>query len=618
MAVYRHKHTFNAGELSPLMQDVTGFDRHKNGCKVLHNMVCNTQGPVQRRPGFKFIYSLNDLGIDTTNPIVRIIPFIFSKTRSYSLIFYMHTSGQGRIVFGTTNSDGTDGLVVFSDPPITECPPGTPQTYSAGDIVTIVLPAAWDIENFDYAQSADTLYLVQSGLRPYTLKRYSHTCWYLSATAAFTSEPTSWTTNNWPQKVTFHQQRLVFAATALNPKTVWMTRAGDFSSFANNTGASGTMLDSDAVTFTLDSGQQNQIQWITSSKALLIGTLGDEWTVTGNNQTALTPSNILAQRQTNNGSEAVKPITVGLTTMFLERHGRVLNEFVYDYAFDSYKTTDMTILAPHLTELYSLTAWAYQQTPDSIIWGIREDGDLIGCTYQRQHKVVGWHRHSTDGAFKAITVIPGNTREDDVWVITKRVIDSVDSYYIEKMADYYKEDDPEWGRFLDSYLVYIGTATDTISLPHLVGKEVQILADGSVHPPQTVPSSGIVTLNDSYSHIVAGLAYESEVRPLLSDFDTREGSTIGRTQRITKVTIGFFKTVGGFIGTESDEDGEREEEIPFRMPNDLTGQPVPLFTGFYDYDFFEGFDNKSDYFIRQRQPLPMTILSVVDKVEVYE
>jgi hypothetical protein len=42
-----------------------------------------------------------------------------------------------------------------------------------------------------------------------------------------------------------------------------------------------------------------------------------------------------------------------------------------------------------------------------------------------------------------------------------------------------------------------------------------------------------------------------------------------------------------------------------------------LFTGWYTYSFPEGFDTGVDYFIRQKQPLPMTVRSVVDEVEVH-
>ena len=692
MAFFRLKHSFTAGELSPLMNDRVDFDRYLNGCKVLHNMFCATQGPAIRRPGFKFVYDLNTIGFDIVAEKARLIPFVFNEVQAYVMIFYQWTDDvdtENRMVLATTLEDGTDGVVLGSgsacdydtesshdytgtgdyvffypdgatasaivvwhiaddDTKTTltvttdytvayDNPNGeatvtvTNGTITGGrlyaklsisvgaiavdEVVTLILPDDWDINKFDWAQSGDEMYIAQSGLPPHIIRRHDHSCWEL-VQVTFANQPDDWSDDyGWPERVTFHQQRLAFAANTLRRQTIWLSQAGDF----NNFGVSSPLVDSDAVTFTLDSGTQNRIQWMNSSKSLHVGTMGNEWTVDGNDQSALTPSNILARRQTNNGSEPNKPLMVGITTLFVERHGRVINEFVYDYTLDAYKTSDMAILSPHLTENYSVVDWTYQQTPDSIIWAVREDGALLGITYQRQHKVVGWHRHSTDGEFKACTTIPGNTREDDMWVLVKRVIGGEDKWYLEKMADWFKSEDAADGRFLDSHLVYDSTPTSTISgLDHLVGESVDILADGSVHPSRIVDGSGEITLNNNYSVVVIGLPYESEVRPHLIDADVRDGTSRGRAQRITNVSIDLYRSLGMWIGRYDKEDGDYEEEIPFRVPGDSLGVAVPLYTGWYTIAFPEGFDKDDVYYIKQKQPLPLTVRGVVDEGEVYE
>ena len=352
-----------------------------------------TQGPATRRSGFRYIYDINSIGLDTTNPLVRLIPFTFNEDQAYALLFYMHTDGDIRMVIGDQ-----EGLVVYSNPVPDFCPPipyevaytgigtydipidigasievevrhtaaddtetvlvettdytitinadptadtinvtggptdsaGTLDFYlkttaSPGDIVTLTFPTGWDIENFDWAQSADEIYIAQSGLPPHVIKRHGHTCWEI-VELTFTDQPVDWSDDyGWPERVTFHQQRLVYAANLLKRQTVWMSKAGSFYDF----GQSGTIVDSDAVSFTLDSGTQNKIVWMLSGKSLNIGTIGNEWTVTGSTRAALTPENILAQRQTNNGSEANKALMVGITTLFVEKYGRVINEFVY-------------------------------------------------------------------------------------------------------------------------------------------------------------------------------------------------------------------------------------------------------------------------------------------------
>jgi len=602
------KQNFTAGEVSDLMYSRSDFERYKNGCREVTNMLVKTQGPATRRSGFQYIASLNGLGIDTSNPKIRLVPFIFNRVQSYVLIFFEHTSGVVRVVFATD-----DGLVAYPDPPPTECPSGTPISVSAGDIVYIDMPSGWDIDQFDYAQSGDLLYIAQPDKQPHTLTRHGDYCWTVEA-LTFTAQPSDWSAvYGYPETVAFFQQRLLFGGNYLRRQTIWCSRAGDFSHFGQ---LGATLVDADAITFTLDSGYQNQIQWMAAVKSLHVGTIGNEWTVKGNNQTAITPGGVLAESPTNNGSEKVKPIRVGLTTMFVELHGRLINEFVYDYTYDSFKTTDITVLAPHLTEDYSIKSWAYQQTPDSVVWAVREDGTMLGLTYQRQHNVVAWHQHTTQGEFLDVATIPGNGRETEVWVATHRVIGTTDVYYIEKKAPAFRSDVSADGRFLDCHLVYDGSATDTVTgLDHLEGMTVSVLADGK-HHQDVVVDSGAITLTYSASVIVVGLPYKSKINPLLVPYTDSEGYTEGRKTRIYNIKVRLKDTNLFSVGTFDPEGNERVEEKVFRqvwMDND---KAVPLFSGMYSFDFLEGWDEDKQFWIEQESPLPLTILGIAYKAEV--
>ena len=608
-STYRLKHSFTSGELSPSMNMRIDLNRYRNGCRRLWNMVCQTQGPATRRPGLRFIYDLTVLGMDTQAGEVRFIPFIFNENQAYVMVFFRHTDGSVRVVFASDN-----GLVVYPAVPTDECPPGNPVTPTPGDIVSLTLPDEWDINGFDWAQTADEMYFAQGGLNPHIIKRHAHDCWELIS-VTFTDQPADWSDENgWPETVTFHQQRLVFGGNKIRRQTVWMSMAGDFSAFTVDTA---DLTDDMAVTFTLDSGTQNKIQWMASGKALYIGTLGDEWTVKGSTQPALTPKNILAQRQTNIGSERLTPQVINFTVMYLALHGRRVSEFVFDYAYDGYKSNDAIVLAPHLTEQYSIIDWTYQQTPDNILWCVRADGTCIALTYQREHKVVGWHEHTTQGRFVSAATIPGNTREDDVWFAVRREINGQVKYYIEKLEDFFDAGKTiEEARFLDSFAEYIGPPANKLSgLDHLEGMEVDIIADGTVHPSQIV-KSGQVALNDEYSNVAVGLGYISEIWPYLGVVPTNDGISVTREQRVLALNIDFYRSLGVYIGRYDSEDGEYAEERAFRVPSDLTGESVPLYTGVKHYDFPLGYDREIMYFIRQLQPLPLTIRGVVDVVEV--
>ena len=608
---HRLKRTFTSGEVTPILEVRSDFKKLQAGCKTLKNMVCLPQGAVTRRPGTKYVFDLTAHGLDLNKTDIRYLPFIFNKQEAYCLILYYHVSGLPRMIFG--KQDGT--ILVYPDPPPTECPAGNAISVNAGDVVYLDLPSTLVLSELDWAQSADEMYIAQRATPPFRIVRHAEYCWTVE-TLTFVDPPVEWQSpSSWPRKVTMHQQRLVYGSNLTHRQTVWLSKANFFLTFTP--AATGGIKPDDAITFRLDSGTQNRITWLLSGKALFIGTMGNEWAVTGSNRSALTPDNVLAQRQTNSGSEDIKPLMIGLAALFVERHGRTTNEFIYDYNYDSYKNADISVLSPHLTEHYSIVDWAYQQVPHRILWCIRQDGTLIALTYQREHKVLGWHRHATQGNFHAVTSIPGPDRDDLLWVAVSREIEGQSKVYVEIMSPFFKGDTAKDSEFLDSASVQENLSSSTITgLNHLEGKVVSVLVDGSVHPDCTVENGEITLSYSNFNKVVVGLSYDSEVRPFLPDIEGKDGTVLGRMQRIKSLDIFFYKTLGAHIGRSSTHNTDQVEELPFRVPTDLTGQAVPLYTGVYHVEFMEGFDRKSEYFIRQTQPLPMTVLGIVDTVEV--
>jgi len=68
-------------------------------------------------------------------------------------------------------------------------------------------------------------------------------------------------------------------------------------------------------------------------------------------------------------------------------------------ALPIYLAPDMTLLAEHITG-NGIVDVDYAQEPQSIYWAVRQDGVLLGLTYQREEDVVAWHRHIIGGSFK--------------------------------------------------------------------------------------------------------------------------------------------------------------------------------------------------------------------------
>jgi hypothetical protein len=118
--------------------------------------------------------------------------------------------------------------------------------------------------------------------------------------------------------------------------------------------------------------------------------------------------------------------------------------------------------------------------------------------------------------------------------------------------------------------------------------------------------------------VVAGLPFESEIIPTRPDFEGRDGTKFGRISRAHKVYVYVYNTVGMEVTRiDLDDQGERTTDVvPFRLPSDPTGQAVPAKTGYVEVDFLEGYARAWDLSIKQIQPLPLNILSIIDEVEV--
>lgn len=96
MAVHRLKHTFTAGELSPLMSGRVDFERYKDGCLDLVNAMSLVQGPATRRTGFKYIIDLAEIG--AIEGKVRLIEFVFNILQAYVLVFFKTAAGHSMAI----------------------------------------------------------------------------------------------------------------------------------------------------------------------------------------------------------------------------------------------------------------------------------------------------------------------------------------------------------------------------------------------------------------------------------------------------------------------------------------------------------------------------------------
>lgn len=596
MAIYRLKRSLTSGELSPLMYGRTDLDIYKNGCRTLLNAYIKPQGPVVRRPGTQFIADMTDLFSETIVSY-RLVDFVFDETQSYCLIFLTGTTKTSIFFASYDSTNDIYGLV--EDP----SSPGDP--YEVEILATSFNFSAAD---FDYAQSKDVLFIAYWNEVPLQLVRLAHDSWSVSS-VTFSGVPSAWAAGDYPRRVSFYEQRLVFAASISYPQYVWFSETGDY--YNMSPGTAGT----DPIEVQIKSERNNQIQWLASGAKLFVGSIGDEWTISGGSD-YFAIETLQVNRYSAKGGETLKPVPIGSSVLFVERLGRVVNEFIYDYRTAGYNSVNLSILSPHLTDDYPIYRWSYQAVPNSIIWCVKTNGQAIALTFQREHQVTGWSVHETEGLFKDVCCIPDeDKRETNTWFLVERTINSSDVLYLERLTPEFMIQDAEDAWMVDSALEYDSPGVDITTvtgLDHLEGEEVAILTNGAVHARQTV-TSGQIELNFASDRIIVGLPYTTRIIPLPLELAMKEGSSVGRTQRTTNISVYLHRSLGMWIGRSEEE----MEEVPFRVPTDLTGQGVPLFSGIRKVAFPEGYSNESLIVIEQRQPLPMLVVAIMDELEVY-
>lgn len=431
-------------------------------------------------------------------------------------------------------------------------------------------------------------------------------------------------TTGYPTCGVFHEDRLWLGGAAAYPQRVDGSRTGLYGNFSPSA-TNGTVADDNAVAFTMNSNDVNNLRWLASTdKGLAAGTERGEWLLRPSSLgEAITPTNIAGKPTTTHGSDDVEPVKSGKAILFVQRAGRKLRELVYVFEVDGFKAPDMTVLAEHITAP-SISRLAYLEQPQALVFAPRADGVLLGFTYERDQDVVGWHRHELGGQSDAAgTLIPvvedlASTPDpdgtaDELYMIVKRYVNGAVRRYVELLTPLWAFGDAqEDAVHLDcSWTTVNSPATDTVTgLWHLEGETVTVYADGAVHPDVTV-TNGKTTLGYNASVITLGYAFNSDAITMPPEAGAQEGTSQGKIKKVSRMGFYLLDT----LGLKHGRDFDNLDEIIFRQWGDLFGQPPALFTGVKRIRFAGGYDRLAQTYLRCDGPFPCTILAMMPQIE---
>lgn len=400
-------------------------------------------------------------------------------------------------------------------------------------------------------------------------------------------------TRGYPRSVTFHEGRLFFGGTKSRPSTLFGSRVSDFFNFNP-----GEALADDGVEATLDTGTFNAVVDLFSGRHLQIFTTGGEFYVPQALDDPITPTNLIVKEQTAFGMKpGIRLQNVDGSTLFIQRQGKALQEFVFSDTVAAYTSAKISLLSSHLlkgpTEMATRVATSTDEG-DRLMIVNGDDGSITCYTLLRSQNVVAATEWDTAGDFLNIGV-----DVDDIYVVVKRTVNSAAVYYVELFDDTV---------LLDSALT--GGAASSVNVTHLEAETIKIVRDGIVEPDQTVPASPytVTFASAATSSYQVGINFTPEVKTLPVEPNLSSGSLKGFKKRIFEINAEIFETQAMTIDNK---------EIPFRsFGENVFGSPVTEFTGIKTLHSVLGYSYDGQITVGQNVPLKMTLLGIDYKVSV--
>lgn len=407
--------------------------------------------------------------------------------------------------------------------------------------------------------------------------------------------------SGYPKLCTFYQDRFVVAATNKKPNYIWMSRTGDYPNFGVEK-VEGTITDDSAITLPVINRKMCEIRHLIPANDLIILTSGNEWIVSGDK--TITPTNCNLKTQTQRGALSCEPQFIGNRCVFVQERGGTVRDMGYSYESDNYIGQDLTLFVKTRVRGYLTITSAYAQDPDSIIYYIRNDGEINCLTYIPEQKVYGWSHFVTNGKYLYCESV-SEGEQDSLYTLVERTLQGKKVKCIERMVPLYSDG---VNVFLDCYVEFKSSnAIDSINIPHLSGQTVQVVIDDKQQPDMVVPDDGLLQLNVSGSNIKIGLPFTSKIRIPSVEMQMQDGTLQGRVATVSRVVLRMYKSFGGKIGRTFD-----------RM-DDITLSPNELFTGDKPVILPKmgiNYSTDTSICIKHSDPFPFNLLSITRIVEI--
>ena len=642
---------FTTGEIDPLLTSRIDINQYYNGLDKARNVLIQPQGGVVRRPGLEYIGTIPSAANPQNGS--RLVPFEFSTSQSYMLLFvnnrmYIY---KDKVLVTNINATGNDYLTTTisssyinfmdyaqsADTLIVVHEDMQPKQITRG-----VSDSTWTISDISFEYIPQYAFTISTTSGPHNITP-SEVDGNITITASGTTfistdvgqyveandgigrarivnfvsssevdaiveipffntdaisagswfiergyEDTWSASKGWPRTVTFHQGRLYFGGSKSRPNTIFASRVARFFDFNP-----GETLDDDAIIATLATDSVNAITGLFAGRDLQIFTKGGEFFISQASLDPITPNNIVVSTATRRGAkEGIKPVGAESGTLFIQRAGKALREFLFSDVELSYISNNISLLSSHLLKSPSDMALRKSTSTDDgdllmIVNG--EDGSLATYSILRGQNVIAPSLSTVDGTFEKVAV-----DVDTIYFVVKRTVNASTVYYIEAFND---------DNTTDSNVLLIGASlpstTTVTGLNHLEGKTVKVIADDVMQNEKVVASGQIIIDSVPTAYIEIGLDYTPEVKTLPVELKLSSGNIIAQRKRIIEATANMYLTQNLTLNG-----------------NDFLFTAGEFYTGLKRRKPMLGYDKKGQMTFSQSEPLFFTLLGIEFKVSV--
>lgn len=209
--------------------------------------------------------------------------------------------------------------------------------------------------------------------------------------------------SNFPACYARFQQRGVYGGLANDPLTLVSSIAQDKGKFS----ITFPPIATDSYNYTLDAESERPIKHLLSLRYGLMAFTDDGITqLRGGEGIALSAVSAIAEPQGFVSVGDLDPIAINLDVLFMTSLASELNQMVYTEYTNSFKMQDILVLSSHMFDTDNqpvAVSWAPE--PHKLLHFVREDGQRVSLTYERNLEVYGWCRSRTKGEYLSLEVI---------------------------------------------------------------------------------------------------------------------------------------------------------------------------------------------------------------------